>query len=251
MKILITGGSGKLGKSLIKEFPNSFAPNRNEMNITNSEIVFKYIHKIKPEIVIHTAALVDVRQCENNKGLAWKTNVLGTENIVNAVNKFCPDSYFIYLSTACVFSGLEGNYNEESIPHPMNFYALTKLLGEFEVRILKNHLIIRTNFVANEKWRYPKAFSDRFGTYLFTDDVAYAIMEVIENKVKGIVHICGNKKMSMFELAKITTPEVKPMTYKEYSGPHLTKNMTLNTLRWKKYKIGFSNEIRNKKFAIS
>ena len=41
----------------------------------------------------------------------------------------------------------------------------------------------------------------------------------------------------MFELAKKTTPDIQPMTIKEYSGPKLTMDMSLDTERWKKYKI--------------
>ena len=55
--------------------------------------------------------------------------------------------------------------------------------------------------------------------------------------LSGIVHIVGDKKISVFELAKLTTPEVKPMTIKDYSGPPLTMDMSLDTEKWKKYKI--------------
>jgi len=85
---------------------------------------------------------------------------------------------FIYVSTACVFDGHTGMYTEYSIPYPENFYALTKLLGEFIVSKLSNYLIVRTNFVPKKKWPYPKAFSDRFGTYLFAEEVAQGILDV-------------------------------------------------------------------------
>jgi dTDP-4-dehydrorhamnose reductase len=91
--------------------------------------------------------------------------------------------------------------------------------------------------VAKEKWRFPKAFVDRFGTYLFAEDAARGIRDVLEAKLQGIVHICGDKKLSMFELARMTTPDVQPMTLKEYTGPRLTIDMTLGTVRWRKYKI--------------
>ena len=128
-------------------------------------------------------------------------------------------------------------YSEKSIPNPANFYALTKLIGETIVQLLPNHLIIRTNFVARKKWPYEKAFTDRYGTYLFADDVAAGIKEIFESKQKEIIHLVGDKIYSMYDLAKITTPDVKPMTLQDYSGPHLTINMTLDSLKWKKYKI--------------
>jgi dTDP-4-dehydrorhamnose reductase len=99
------------------------------------------------------------------------------------------------------------------------------------------YLIIRGNFVSREKWPYPKAFTDRYGTYLFAEDVAKGIKDVLDERLTGIVHIVGDKKISMFELARITTPDVQPMTLKEYRGPPLTIDMSLDTVRWKKYKI--------------
>jgi dTDP-4-dehydrorhamnose reductase len=169
--------------------------------------------------------------------MAWETNVRGTENLVDACLKHKPDVYFIYTSTACVFDGEAGMYNEDSVPGPKNFYSFTKLVGEFAAKKIPNHLIIRTNFVAREKWPYPKAFTDRFGTYLFADDLARAIKDVVDSGQNGILHVTGEEKMSMFELAKITTPNVQPISLKEYHGPPLTMDMSLDTIRWKKYKI--------------
>ena len=235
--ILITGGSGKLGNQLKIRFPGAMAPSHKEMDMKNREGVFNYIKENKPDIIIHAAAFTGVGQCENDKKTAWETNVGGTENLVDACLEHNPDAYFVYVSTACVFHGDKGMYKEGDIPNPKNFYAITKLIGEFLTKKIKNYLIIRTNFVAKEKWMYPKAFTDRFGTYLFADGVAQGINDVIKNRLKGIVHVVGDKKMSMFELAKITTDSVLPMTLDEYSGPAVTVDMTLDTSRWKKYKI--------------
>ena len=148
-----------------------------------------------------------------------------------------PSGKFVYISTACVFDGHDEMYNEESIPYPENFYALTKLLGEYEVKKLEKKLIIRTNFVGKTQWPYPKAFEDRFGTYLFADDVANGVIDVYREELQGIVHIVGSKKISMLDLARITTPEIESMTIKDYSGPQLTKDMSLDSIIWKKYNI--------------
>ena len=238
MATLITGGAGALGIELKKLFPNSLAPTRQGLDITNRKGVFDYIKNNGIDTIIHTAALTNVRSCEENKSLTWKTNVDGTKNLVDAILELNKNIYFIYVSTACVFDGHSGMYKESSIPYPENFYALTKkLIAEHEVNRLSNYLIIRTNFVAKKKWPYPKAFTDRFGTYLFSEGVASGIKDVHDSHLQGIVHIVGDKKMSMFELAKITTPQVQPMTIKEYSGPRLTMDMSLDTEKWKKYTI--------------
>lgn len=240
MATLITGGTGALGSELKKLFPNSLAPTRQDLDITNKKEVFDYIKNNDIDTIIHTAALTSVRSCEENRPLTWETNVDGTKNLVDAILELNKNIYFIYVSTACVFDGHSGMYKESSIPYPENFYALTKLVAEHEVNKLSNYLIIRTNFVSKKKWPYPKAFTDRFGTYLFADGVAQGIKDVHDSHLQGTVHIVGDKKMSMFELAKITTPQIEPMTIKEYSGPRLTMDMSLDTEKWKKYTISES-----------
>ena len=237
MKTLITGGSGILGTELKKFFPNSLFPSHSVLDITNREMVFDYFSKNEFDSIIHTAAMTSVRQCESEKELSWSTNVVGTKNLIDATTEFRSNSKFIYVSTACVFDGHTGMYKESSVPYPENFYALTKLIGEQFIKNLKNHIIIRTNFVGKQKWMYPKAFTDRFGTYLFAENVASGIREIFDANIEGTIHIVGDKKLSMYDLAKISTPSIKPMTIDEYQGPPLTMDMSLDTERWKKYTL--------------
>jgi dTDP-4-dehydrorhamnose reductase len=237
-RVLITGGSGKLGAELIKVFPGALHPTRQELDVRVKASVDKYVAKEKPDVVIHTVALTGVPFCEENRKEAYETNVTGTENLVNACLMHNAKCYFVQISTACVFRGDVGNYVETDLPYPKNYYSLTKLLAEFVVKCpgLKS-IIIRTNFVAREKWSYPRAFVDRYGTYLFASDVAAAVKSVVQQKLTGIVHVRGEEKMSMYELAKITTPDVKPMTLAEYQGVPLTVDMTLSSVRLRPFKI--------------
>ena len=237
MKTLITGGSGLLGTELKKFFPNSLFPSHSDLDITNNEMVFDYFSKNEFDSIIHTAAMTSVRQCESEKKLSWSTNVVGTKNLIDATTEFRSNSKFIYVSTACVFDGHTGMYKESSVPYPENFYALTKLIGEQFVKNLKNNIIIRTNFKGKQKWMYPKAFTDRFGTYLFAENVASGIREIFDANIEGTIHIVGDKKLSMYDLAKITTASIQPMTIDEYQGPPLTMDMSLDTERWKKYTL--------------
>jgi len=237
MSVLITGGSGILGSELKKKFPNALTPTHEELDISDRSSVNDFFNKNEFDIIIHTAAMTSVRKCEEEKDHTWKINVEGTKNLVLATKKLEKQIKFVFVSTACVFDGHSEMYNEKSIPNPENFYALTKLLGEQYVSTLKNSIMIRTNFVARKKWPYEKAFTDRFGTYLFADQVAQGIQDILEEQLEGIIHIVGDKKISMFELAKKTTPEIKPMNMSEYSGPKLTIDMSLDTERWKKYNI--------------
>ena len=239
MKVLITGASGALGKSLKKVFKNAYCPPHSEMDVANADSVNKAVLKFKPDVIIHAAALVGIRECENDRKKAWLTNVEGTQNIVNALKKLNNGCYFVYMSTACVFAGENKKfYTEDDIPAPKNYYSVTKLCGEVVTRQYRNACIIRTNFAPKVQWKYPKAFADRHGTYLFADNAAQGIYDVVRKKEKGIIHIVGSKRISMYELALLAgSKNVGRMTLDEYNGPPLTIDMSLSTKRWKKYKI--------------
>lgn len=237
MTILITGVTGTLGSELKKIFPDSLSPTHKDFDICDLTAVKNTFNNQKIDTVIHSAALTTVRGCEENKSQAMRINVEGTKNLVEELKNSNPVGKFVYVSTACVFDGHTEMYTENSIPYPENFYSLTKLLGEYEVKKIKNHLIIRTNFVSRKPWPYPKAFTDRYGTYLFSDKVAEGIKDVVKENLTGIIHIVGDKKLSMFELAKLTTPNIESMTINDYSGPKLTIDMSLDTTRWKKYRL--------------
>ena len=237
-RVLVTGSRGKLGREMVKRFPAVVAPSRQELDLAGRvEQMSGFVETHKPAVVIHAAALTDVRQCEESRDLAWETNVAGTANLMNACVRVVPDVYFVYISTACVFDGEQGPYVEHDIPYPKNFYALTKLAGELIVSTHERHLIVRTNFVVREPWRYPRAFVDRFGTYLFAEEVASAVADVVAAGLTGVVHIAGEERLSMYSVARVTTPEVLPMTLSQYQGPPVTRDMTLDSVRWKKYRL--------------
>jgi len=236
--ILITGGTGRLGSSLKKQFPNALFPTRSELDLISPESIKQYVKKNNPSVVIHAAAMTSIRECEEKKELCWKTNAEGTRLLVQACLEFCPEAYFVYISTPCVFDGIHGMYTENDLPMPKNVYGLSKFVAENSSKLMKRHLVVRTNFVAKQPWPYEGAFTDRFGTYLFADDVAFGVNELIAKELTGLVHLVGDKKISMYELSLLCGSNPKKITMKDYSGPVLPVDMTLDTVKWKKYKIG-------------
>ena len=230
MAVLITGGGGKLGKELIKAFPGALAPYREELNILDRNSVEAFLQTNKPDTIIHAAAFTNVSKAEHDKRLCWNTNVRGTEFLVDTLKKINPFGYFIYISTACVFYGDRGMYTEDDIPNPKNFYAFTKLVGEYVTRRMERYLVVRTNFVERAPWPYPRAFTDRFGTYLYTDDAAWTLGKLIRQEAGGLVHVAGDTKMAMFDLARLTTPDIQPITMNDTHDP-LTVDMSLGSTR--------------------
>ena len=230
MALLVTGGTGRLGKQLKPHFPHGLFPTHEELPVQSWPQVKEYVKEKQVEIIIHCAALTSVPYCENHQEEAYYVNVAGTKNLLDTDPR-----YFILISTACVFSGDNPDklYSESDIPYPKNFYALTKLLAEQETSHAKyDTLIIRTNFIERGLWPYPQAFTDRYATYLYSDQVAKAISDIVKQRETGLIHVCGDEKLSMFEFARIMDPLVKPMTLREYRNPpHLTRNMSLTSER--------------------
>ena len=161
MAILITGKNKPLSIELKKLLSNTLCPDSNEIDLTSKNDVENYLSNNDIDTIIHVDALHSIKNCDNDKVLAMQINFNNTKNLVDAIKKH-PEIKFILISTPCVFNGKDGMFLENSIPHPVNFYGLTKLLAEKEVETLDNFLIIRTNYVARKPWPYPEAFTDRF-----------------------------------------------------------------------------------------
>lgn len=228
MKILITGGSGLLGSAtaaLFKDYYRTFITYTDNkvfiegceayrLDITNKEEVFKVIGAIQPDFIMHTAALVGVGICENNKELAYDINVNGTRHIAEAADKF--NSRIAHISTDYVFDGKKGMYKETDKPNPLNYYAKTKL--EAEKLINKNHAIIRTSIygwnVIKERKNFAtfileglenskkiNIFEDQYNTLILANNLAEALKEIVDKNKKGIYNIGGSERQSKYEFA--------------------------------------------------
>src|SRR6266571_7905817 len=87
-KLLITGGTGKLGSQLVRVFPNSIHPDHGQLDIANTSAVSEFVERTQPEVLIHCAAVTGIRACEEGRELAWSVNVQGTRNLVEACQRY-------------------------------------------------------------------------------------------------------------------------------------------------------------------
>jgi len=191
-KILILGGSGILGKQLIKycndhNFIN-YAPTHNECNILDINSIRNNIDKYLPDIIIHAAAFVDTLGCENEILKAIDTNIVGTINLVKNSNV---NIKFVYISSEYVFSGNRGMYSVNDRLDPINVYGKTKASSEYIVSILKNYQIIRVPFI---KKIHNKVFNNQYCSRYFIEDVPEKIINNIFYNEEKIVHICRERK---------------------------------------------------------
>jgi dTDP-4-dehydrorhamnose reductase len=229
MRVLVTGGRGRLGQALRPRLPEAWMPPRAELDLHEAAGVAAAIDSYRPTHVLHAAAFTDVRAAEQDPEACWRTNVQGTTNLLRALEfaglqQACT---VLYVSTACVFAGTAGPYSEDDAPEPCNAYGRSKLAAENLVRAWPQHLVVRTNFVAAGPWPYPKAFSDRFGTYLYADDVAEGLAQLLREGRQGLVHLVGDRRLSMWELARLSSPQVQPMGMDELR-PRLPLTMDMS-----------------------
>jgi dTDP-4-dehydrorhamnose reductase len=161
------------------------------------------------------AALGDVDLYEKDKELAWKTTVKPSMEIASIASKI--GFFAIYLSTDYVFDGKGRNYREYDIPNPVNYYGLTKLMGEIAfTSSCPSYAIIRassiygfgpgrTNFAKYlveklSRGEAVKALIDQYTSPTQATLLGKAIIEIVEEKMEGIFHIVG-ERMSRYEFA--------------------------------------------------
>ena len=238
-RVLVTGSGGLLGSKLVKslikagheviaiyrthEPPEMTGVAPVKLDIINTEELRKLIIRVRPEAVIHAAAMTDVDGCERNKVGAWRVNVEATEAITKASKAV--NAYIIYVSTDYIFDGLKGLYVEDDLPNPINYYGLTKLLAEFIVKeVSDDYLIVRPSaiygvsgsklsfaeFVANSLSRGEviKALTDQFVSPTYNKFLAEAITEALEVKPRGILHVAG-PRLSRYDFALRIAEELK------------------------------------------
>lgn len=256
MNILVTGGTGMVGRQL----PFGIKTDFSQLNILLEESVNSALRRYRPDVVVHLAANANMVDCEKNPGKAYRTNVTGTYNVAKACGEF--GVRLVYLSSCTVFSGQKrSSFEETDPPNPLSVYARTKLAGEWIVQDLAaRYLIVRTGWLFGggrsgdkkfvglclRKFEAGKgiiAISDRHGSPTYVPDLANALYELIICQAGGIVHLVNSGSASYFEIAKFLKEsgnfDVKVeagnplagMPYQPPRGRHETLSSKTKTMR--------------------
>jgi UDP-4-amino-4,6-dideoxy-N-acetyl-beta-L-altrosamine transaminase/dTDP-4-dehydrorhamnose reductase len=227
-KVLITGGSGLLAVNWALSIRDNYAVtlllhhkkislsgvDTDIVSLSSLDECLSVLEKHQPDIVIHTAGLTNVEECESNPNLAQEVNVDLAKNIAIACNQ--QSVKLVHISTDHLFLGNQEFSTEESATNPVNNYAKTKLLGEQEVlKNCKGALIIRTNFFGwGTKYRQSFSdfilnklknneqidlFSDVFFTPILVDELSKRTQQLIDSNAVGIFNIVSSKRISKYE----------------------------------------------------
>lgn len=150
MKVLLTGGKGMLGRTLCAELTDFevIPTDLPDADITNEAGFDALLKRIKPDAVIHCAAMTAVDKCETETELAYKLNACGTANVASACHR--NGIRLIAISTDYVFEGNSDRpYNEFDTPNGGNtVYGKSKFAGEEAVRRhCPDHVICRISWL--------------------------------------------------------------------------------------------------------
>ncbi|MDH0658673.1 MULTISPECIES: dTDP-4-dehydrorhamnose reductase [Empedobacter] len=242
-RILVTGANGQLGQSILEQSKNykeieCFFVTRNELDITNEELINHYFEDKSFDFVVNCAAYTAVDKAEDDQENAYLVNAKATEFLAKITNqKGIP---FIHVSTDYVFDGTEAQPRlETDQTNPIGVYGQTKLDGEnLALENNSKTIILRTawvysrfgnNFVKtmlrlfNDKDSIS-VVADQIGSPTNAIDLADVILTIIlkDDLTYGIFNYSNEGKCSWFEFAqKIkelsnSTIEINPVPTSAY-----------------------------------
>lgn len=240
-KIIITGSNGLLGQSLVNLLLNykddyqviGFSKGENRsgrkdfeyisIDITERENLKKTLLKIKPDVIVNTAAMTQVDDCEVFKKECDVLNVevvVWLKEVAEVIN-----CHLIHLSTDFIFDGKNGYYKETDQPNPLSYYGNSKVKSEeillnstIDFTIIRTILVYgkvydmsRTNIVLwvkemLENGKEITIVNDQYRMPTFVDDLALSCKLAIDQRATGIFHISSKELLSVLEITqKIAT----------------------------------------------
>ena len=227
-RIFITGGSGLLALNWALAIRDRYmvtlglhereialaGVQAKKIDLESTDDLIRALETAQPQIVIHTAGLTSVEQCEAEPDRAQHVNVELAANVAKICAKL--GLRLVHISTDHLYAGKVPLVDETLPVVPVNTYGRTK--AEAESRVLEAHpqsLVIRTNFYG---WgtSYRHSFSDVviqalraekeltlvqdvFYTPILVEPVVQAVHDLVDLKASGIFHVVGDERISKYE----------------------------------------------------
>ena len=149
MKVAVIGANGQLGTDVIAEFAGSryevFPLTHADLDIATLESTRSVLTRIHPSLIVNTAAMHHVENCEKEPLKAYQINALGARHLAIAATEL--GAKLLHVSTDYVFDGSKKQpYLESDLTAPLNVYGNTKLAGEMFIRAsMDRYFILRTS----------------------------------------------------------------------------------------------------------
>lgn len=228
-KVAVIGGNGQLGSDVVE----AFSPRAEVGSLTHEDLelvsldsVAATLCRLRPELVVNTAAMHHVENCERDPERAFAVNALGARNLAQVTQDL--GALLVHVSTDYVFDGRRPvgqqnvPYTECDLPLPLNVYGNSKLAGEHFVRTINaRHIVLRTsalygrrpcrakggrNFVERmlERGRERgevRVVADEKVSPTATHELAQQIVALSEANVYGLFHATSEGSCSWHEFA--------------------------------------------------
>jgi dTDP-4-dehydrorhamnose reductase len=226
MRVLIVGASGFIGNALHRAFGdqsvgtycNHPAEGLLPLDVRDAGAVGRLVSDVRPQLVVHPAALPHVDWCEDHEHESYDVNVAGTRNVAAAAR--AAGARFMYFSTDYVFDGRDGPYREDAVPNPLNVYGRHKLEAEGLIAgTLEDHLIVRIcgvygfepagkNFVMallgrSRRGEAMQVPSDQWNNPTYVDNLVAAVQELAGSAQRGILHVVGPEYLDRISFARL------------------------------------------------
>jgi dTDP-4-dehydrorhamnose reductase len=235
MKLLVTGFNGFVAGSILAQVPDDWEVhgigraeipvnpgkiNYHHVNLLDKDQLRNALHTIRPDAVIHTAAIANIDFCEYNQEAAEAINVVATKDL-SAICKEI-NAKLIFCSTDAVFDGHKKNYTEEDITSAINYYASTKIRAEKIVLDSdKTNVVARlalviglpvmgkgNSFLAEMIEKLKKGESVKFPeneirTPIDVLTLGAALIELAAREFSGIIHLAGNTRINRYDMGRL------------------------------------------------
>ncbi len=274
---LVTGGTGQLGLALQKELNKRdiefLAPTSKELDLTKIDLIASVLERIKPSVIINTAAWTDVDAAESYPELALMINANAPAELARLAKSI--DSVFVQISTDYVFDGKAlQSYAEEHVRNPQTTYGKSKSQGEKNIEGIykEKSYIFRTAWLYSaDRKNFAKTMTrlalknsgevtvinDQIGQPTFAGDLAEQIVQAVISKSPfGIYHGTNSGEGTWFEfaqqifnLAGAAERRVIPVSSREFPRSAIRPSYSvLGHENWKRAKL---DEMRNWKIALA
>ncbi len=232
MKLLITGFNGFVAGSVIAHAKGNWEIHgigRSENPIDEPGIYYHNLdlqdvqglsslfNEISPDAVIHAAAMANIDVCQVNQEMAERVNVGVTKMIARLCSEH--DVKMVFCSTDTIFDGIKGDYVETDLPHPLNFYAETKVKGEqivlaaSPINVVARLALVMglpvigkgNSFLADMIAKLGKGIEIPFPanetrTPVDVITLGSSLVELAGNQFGGIIHLSGNTKINRYQM---------------------------------------------------
>ncbi len=183
-------------------------PREETLDLTDEPLTYNYLKKLKPDVVINTAGILNNEASERLEESIYINSLL-PHRLAKWGDEL--EYRFIHISTDCVFSGKKGHYTESDLKDGTTIYAKTKSLGEVTNQ---RHVTIRTSIIGPEIRRNGiglfhwfmkqtesiQGFKDVYWNGVTTLELSKAIYWILQNSVSGLVHLTGTERISKYKL---------------------------------------------------